>query len=110
MNLLERLFDSTLNFHQRFKNRLPNQDEVLEPLKEEFNEVEYAFYHQSNAELAEEVVDLWVTTIGLMMARGITLYNIERAIERVAAKNDLKDHTTHQINERTGKIERKVLK
>lgn len=107
---LSSLWDSTANLYSRFglKPSVKNAEngileeclEVLEQLRLDTMELE---------SLSEEVVDTIVVLISAMLARGLTLKDMERAMIKVMNKNNAKNWNTHVIfNEKITKREKVI--
>ena len=92
---LGKLYKSTYEFHNRFDNYPPPSVNVLIPFVEEVGEVIDAFQAESNEELLDEIVDLFVTCFGLVMSRQLEYSHLLSAFKRVANKNDNKNTLTH---------------
>ncbi len=103
---LHRLWESSVDFYQRFDLFPPETKGMLRVFTEEYYETVEAALTGENNDLAEEGADLIVTLIGVLVSRGISIEHLEAAMDKVAAQNDAKTHLTHAINS-AGKIARK---
>lgn len=101
-----RLWGSTEAFHQRFNLYPPETFKALRVLAEEHYEVTEAALVKSKDQLAEEGADLVVTLMGVLMSRGVSIDDFEKAMSNVANKNDAKTFANYEINS-AGKISRK---
>lgn len=103
---LRALIQSTLDFYARF-NLQPELPTALRVFREEVDELIEAAQLGTNLDhIAEEAADVFVTAIGICLARGVTLEEILHQTQMVIRKNNAKTHETHAINE-YGKIARK---
>lgn len=105
---LVRIVQSTLNLWRRF-NVHPNLVSQTALFQEECREVmDELRQPQINPDaLARELADLLVVSIGLLYASGGTVGDMLDAWQDVAAKNDRKTLTTHEVDEATRKIRRR---
>jgi NTP pyrophosphatase (non-canonical NTP hydrolase) len=112
---LTTLWDSTAAFHERFDTMndvyafIPAQwrvfmEEVSEFGLEAIGDVEFC---DDDTALEEELADVIVVGIGLLLASGRTLDQLQAAISAVAAKNDAKTAETH-AKDAKGKVARKT--
>lgn len=106
MNLLNELWDSTANLYTRF-DVTPTVENTSLVFREEARELLLAQASEPDENVAEECADVLVTALGVLMSRGITLGELDRAIMKVVAKNDAKTHATHHLNT-DGKIARRA--
>lgn len=135
-NKFTELINSTLELHQRF-NTNQTVKQAAERVVEEFEECINAVEDENLNNLREEIVDVFVTLIGLALSftkstdgfevfkhlweiarilRGIhaltTKYNITYDVlvpymDKVILKNNSKTSETHYLDNKTGKITRK---
>jgi len=105
-NATSDLWNSTSAFFIRFLNRYPPIMDQLRVMNEEHLEVVQAALTQPD-NLPSEVADLFVTAMGLMMSLGYTLDDLNDAMLKIAAKNDVKSHDSHEVNS-AGKIARRI--
>lgn len=117
------LIQSTISLHQRFGTNQTLEDAYL-IFMEEYNEwVDEGMKHPDFADgdpsdtfsldsFNEEMVDVFVTLVGLSIAmskrEGKNHYlPLINAMQAVTDKNNAKDETTHYLNEKTGKVTRR---
>lgn len=105
---LTRLWQSSAGLYRRFSMPAPDTKAQLRVFAEEAYEfTEATLCPEGFGEnVVEEGVDVIVTLMGVLMSRGVALYTLTQAMERVAQKNDSKTHETHHINS-NGKIARR---
>lgn len=103
---LHHLWESSAEFYERFDCYPPETHALLRVMNEEYFELIEAAFSGDNHALADEAADLVVTIMGTLMSCGVGLAELERAMERIAAKNDAKTHETHYVNS-NGKIARR---
>jgi hypothetical protein len=105
------LWASTDSLHRRFGKYPPKVMQTLKVFDEEIiefgDEVLAAGDDFDPAKVAEEAVDVMVTVLATLSALGIRREQLDQAVQKVIAKNNAKDHTTHYIRE-DGKIARRV--
>ena len=99
---LQALFDSTADLYARFglDSTTTPPDKRRKFFAEEADELKEASiisqlasmegYFENTEDIANEAADNFVTIIGLLQAHGITLEELDAAIERVIVKNDRK--------------------
>lgn len=111
---LHKLWDSTAAFHQRFDTLhdkehpfIPAQYRAFMEEVAEFSIAVLSDYDYSPANLERELVDVIVVGMGLLMAHGCELTNLQAAMRHVADGNDAKTHDTHAKNAK-GKVARKT--
>ena len=106
-NMLRELWASTRDLHNRFGIR-PTTPEQYELIREEMREVINASQTNMGEHVAHEAADCIVVLLGLLMAHGLTLHDLEHAMRAVIVKNDSKTHETHAVDSVTHKIKRLV--
>ena len=116
--MLKRLWDSTMNFHERFNNTDRSWDDEKKMLSEELVEFieackgyEDANYYNDPLEMSEyaadaveELVDFIVVAMARLVSMGVEFDVLKDGFEYVASKNDAKTHETHHWQD--GKIRR----
>lgn len=110
---LSALLDSTRALHERFG--VPFRVDIAERLvAEEFRELmresvlcDADWYDGDKSPLSCEAVDLFVVTLGLLQAHGVSDDDLAEAIAAVIAKNDAKTTATHELV--NGKITRREV-
>jgi hypothetical protein len=123
--MLKQLWLSTINLHRRFNAYPPNAQAVKRVVQEEFREFMEAAAEidailklppeqrtvddlvAPREHLAQEAADLLVTMCAYLIAYGVTRRAWKRAAKQVEDKNNLKDATSHEVNPKTGKIQRR---
>jgi NTP pyrophosphatase (non-canonical NTP hydrolase) len=104
---LRALFESTLNFYNRFEV-IPELATSIHVFEEEVRElIEAAQAGTDKNHIAEEAADVMVTALGICIASGVDMEQLLAQTRAVIAKNDAKTHETHAINE-YGKIARRA--
>ena len=95
---LSKIWQSTAYLHERFANVSYDNPLYLtarwEKLAEEYREFTEA---EDADDLCKEAVDVIVTLIGVLQARGIPLSQLEDGVNAVIAKNGAKTHETHKL-------------
>jgi NTP pyrophosphatase (non-canonical NTP hydrolase) len=120
LNAFDQLWQSTIDFHNRFRSVPQSLHDASECVMEEAKEVYQASKELDNAvklghpnvlqledALADELADEIVTVMGVAISSGIGLYGLSQAMGRVSLKNDKKTRETHYLNPETGKITRR---
>lgn len=113
---LKTLWDSTAEFHERFDTMKDTyafiraqwrvfMEEVAEFGLEAIGDV--LFTDNEPAHMEQELADVIVVGIGLLLAHGRRLEELQAAIRAVAAKNDAKTTETH-AKDAKGKVARKT--
>lgn len=119
-DFLERLWNSSESLNKRFGIDPQEQDSV-KIFMEECKELITAYYNYNatfsdishstlDTDLADEFADVIVTAMQIAMARGLSVFDLLRGIDRVVRKNDAKTSETHEIDSGSRKIRRKAPK
>ena len=99
------LFMGTAAFYERF-GYVPQLTDSMANFREEARELIEAAEDGSDVRhIAEEAADVFVTAIGVCMARGVDIDLLIEQVYAVINKNDAKTHETHIYTE--GKIRRR---
>jgi len=102
---LRDLFLGTAAFYERF-GYVPQLTDSITNFREETRELIEAAEDGSNiGHIAEEAADVFVTAIGVCMARGVDIDVLVEQVYAVIDKNDAKTHDTHIYID--GKIRRR---
>ena len=104
-NPLLDLARSTFAFHDRF-DVTPTIEPASRNLLEEVSEfIEAAKTENNHSHIAEEAVDVFVTTLSLCKAAGVDLDELISGVYVVIEKNNAKSHDSHVYLD--GKIRRR---
>lgn len=97
---LPALWKSTSDLYARFDLR-PTESATLDKFREEVDEFIKASIYDTDggAHMVEEAGDVFVTVIGMLIARGVSLELLQERVAYVIAKNDAKTTETHYVNE-----------
>lgn len=90
------LWISTTNLYDRFDLK-PSLKNATNGIVEESAELLEELNQANPENVAEEFADLMVVGISGMLARGLTLKDLERGMLKVINKNDSKNHNTHVV-------------
>ncbi|MCC6614459.1 MAG: hypothetical protein IT320_13345 [Anaerolineae bacterium] len=102
---LRELFLGTAAFYERF-GYVPQLGDSVTNFREETRElIEAAEDGDDVRHIAEEAADVFVTAMGVCMARGVDVDLLIEQVYAVIHKNDAKTHETHIYTE--GKIRRR---
>ena len=95
---MKELWQSTVDFHKRFDNLPPSLPSALKAFQNKSRGVigELLPFDINLSILTEECVDVIVACMGLILAAGGTLDDLEAAVRKVIAKNDAKTTETHE--------------
>ena len=119
-NPLAELWQSSNDLNKRFGIDPLEQDSV-KIFMEECKELITAYFNYNamfdgdtldalNTNMVDEFADVLVTAIQMTLARGLTMYDLRKGIERTVRKNNAKTHETHELDAETRKIRRKAPK
>jgi hypothetical protein len=112
MSKFAALWRSTVDLHRRFRGPdfRPTSAGAINAFDSEVEELREAATQKHLFVVIEEGVDVIVTVLGVMLAHGAMLEDVESMMEAVCRKNDAKTWATHELNPDNDRIMRRPRK